>query len=88
MVFLSPSAKDFASEATMVSWLEHNTRGKRRVWIAQYHGWWADRENRFVRACGTVMMLEKEWKFPRVPVYRFVRTGPGDARVEQEAGPG
>lgn len=85
MVFLSPDTKDFAGESAMVSWLEHNTMGKRRVWIVQYHGWWADRENRFVRACGTIMTLEKEWKFPRVPVYRFVRTEPGDVPVKEKA---
>lgn len=82
MVFMSPDGRDFASEAAAVSWLEHNTGGRRRVWIVQYHGWWADRENRFVRACGTVMTLEKVWKFPRVPVYCFVRNGPGDVQAE------
>ena len=42
----------------------------------------ADRENRFVRACGTVMTLEREWKFPQVPVYCFVRNGPEGAQAE------
>ncbi len=90
MTFLSPDAKAFASEAAAVSWLERNTRGRRRVWIAQYHGWWADREDRFVRSCGTVMTLEREWKFPGVPVYCFVRNGPGnvqtDVQVKEKVG--
>jgi 4-amino-4-deoxy-L-arabinose transferase-like glycosyltransferase len=85
MAFLSPGARDFASEAAMVGWLERNTRGKRRVWIAQYHGWWVDRENRFVRACGTMMTLEREWNFPQVPVYRFARTEPRDAQAKEPA---
>jgi 4-amino-4-deoxy-L-arabinose transferase-like glycosyltransferase len=75
-VLLKPGPEDFASKAAALDWLERNTKDKKRVWIAQYHGSWIDRENIFVRACGTVMTLEEEWKFPRVPVYRFVRTAP------------
>ncbi len=91
MVFLSPDTKDFASEAAAVSWLERNTGGRKRVWVAQYHGWWADREDRFVQACGKVMTLEEKWDFPRAPVYCFVRNRPGDTQadvpVKEKGGP-
>lgn len=82
MVLLQPAQKDFADRSTVTKWLEANTKGKRRVWVVQYHGWWADPENHFVRACRETMTLDQEWPFPRVPVDLFVKAkAPGTGTI-------
>jgi uncharacterized membrane protein len=76
MILLIPGGRAFDGGAGTVAWLEEHAALCRRVWIAQYHGWWYDREDRFVKACAKVMTPDGAWEFPHAPVYRFVQHGP------------
>ena len=71
---LLPGKSAFTDQRAAGDWLRANTRGKRRVWIAQCQSWWVDRDDRFLQGCRNTMTLEREWRFTRLPVYLFVRT--------------
>ena len=75
MAFMLPGQSAFTDERAAGAWLRANTGGKRRVWIVQCQSWWIDRDDRFLRVCRDTLTLEREWRFTRLPVYRFVKTG-------------
>lgn len=66
-----PRHKVFADEGSMMNWLESNVAGRERMWIVQCHGWWVDRQDRFVKLCRDVLTQTGEWQFTQVPVYLF-----------------
>jgi uncharacterized membrane protein len=66
-----PQGKDFADEASMEHWLRAYARDKERIWVVQCHGWWIDREDRFLHLCQRIMVPAGEWHFPWLPVFLF-----------------
>jgi uncharacterized membrane protein len=74
--FTTPPDSTFASEAAAGRWLEAHVPGTRRLWIAQYQSWWVDRSDHFVAACRLRYRFEREWRFTRLPVYRFALAPP------------
>ena len=75
MAFMVPGQSAFTDERSAGAWLRANTGGRRRVWIVQCQSWWIDRDDRFLRVCRDTMTLERGWRFPKLPVYLFVKTG-------------
>ncbi len=79
-----PMPRHFVTEQAMQDWLEAFLQDKERLWIVQCHGWWMDREDRFLKFTQRIMIPEEEWHFPGVPVYLFEKPDewPQTARKE------
>lgn len=82
-----PNDRDFADEASMERWLRAYARDKERIWVVQCHGWWMDREDRFLRLCRRIMVPAGEWHFPWLPVYLFEKPEDWSTWEILEAGP-
>ncbi len=83
VTLVRPRTEDFTRAGALERWLDETARGRRRVWIVQSQSWWVDRDDRFLRLCRRTMTQEKEWRFTRMPVYRFIaapRPGGPDGR--------
>jgi hypothetical protein len=91
--FVAPLAKDTRDEGAIREWLRANSDGKQRVWLVQCESWWVDRQDRLLEACRGSMTLDSEWRFTKLPVYRFSRrgsnaAGSGGPRVPARPGSG